>query len=209
EEVASVCAAAQRAGGSIFALPAHLFEKIEYGSRGQGLVATAATPERPLHAFTPRERSGEHDFFAVVDRLEKPGNLGAILRTADAAGAGGLIATDGATDLFNPNAIRSSLGSVFQLPAAVAAADDVVEWLTARNTTILAARVDAATPISAVDLRRPVAIVLGSESAGLGDAWRRKCVTPVTLPMRGSVDSLNVSAAAAAMFYEVVRQRLT
>src|SRR5207237_705586 len=127
----------------------------------------------------------------VIEAVEKPGNLGAILRTADAVGAA-VIAADPRTDLFNPNAIRASLGTIFKVPIAAASTRDTLAWLRTRGLRIVAARVDGRSVYSEVDLAGPLAIALGSETYGLTEAWSAQDVIAVRLPMRGVADSLNV-----------------
>ena len=144
---------------------------------------------------------------AVVEGVEKPGNLGAILRSADGAGLDAVVAADPRTDLGNPNAIRASLGTIFARPVVEASTADTLAWLRANGLAIVAARVDGAIDYAAHDFRGPVAIVLGAEAEGLSEAWRAPDVRAVRLPMRGVADSLNVSAAAAVLFYEARRQR--
>jgi TrmH family RNA methyltransferase len=139
--------------------------------------------------------------------VEKPGNVGAILRSADAAGVDAIIIADGRTDLYNPNTIRASLGTVFRQNICEASSVDAIEWLGSKGLAIIAARPDAATLYTDVDLSGGVAIVLGSESAGLTGAWNVAGVTAVRLPMHGLADSLNVSTTAAVLFYEALRQR--
>jgi TrmH family RNA methyltransferase len=178
--------------------------KLAFGDRSDGIVAIVRTGSTDLEAL--RLTPGV-PLVVVVESVEKPGNLGAILRTADGAGASGLIAADPLTDLFNPNAIRASLGTIFRLPIAAATTAATLEWLTTRGIAPIAARVDAATPYTDVDMRGSVAIVLGSEATGLSPAWDDPRVTPVRIPMLGTADSLNVSVAAAIMLYEAVRQR--
>jgi TrmH family RNA methyltransferase len=142
----------------------------------------------------------------VTEDVEKPGNVGAILRSADAAGANAVIAVGG-TDLYNPNVIRASLGTIFSMPVASASAAEVGEWLRAAGVHIVASRVDATNLHVDADLTGSVAIVLGSEANGLSEAWRAPDVNAVRLPMLGAADSLNVSAAAAVLLYEAWRQR--
>jgi TrmH family RNA methyltransferase len=144
---------------------------------------------------------------AVVEGLEKPGNLGAVCRSADATGVSALIAADAWTDLFNPNAIRASLGTIFTLPVCEAVAPEVLAWLRQRQIKIYAARVDGSMLYTEVDYRGPAAIVLGSEAAGLTPLWTGEDVLPIRLPMRGVTDSLNLSVTAAVLFYEALRQR--
>ena len=142
----------------------------------------------------------------IAERIEKPGNLGAMLRTADGAGAHGFIAADPATDLRNPNVIRTSQGSVFVVPSVVTTAEGTAEFLSARNITPVVITPEAAQTIWDVDLTGPVGIVVGGERTGLSESFRVNSTT-ARLPMHGIADSLNASAAAAVALYEVVRQR--
>jgi TrmH family RNA methyltransferase len=130
-----------------------------------------------------------------------------VLRSADAAGVSAVIVADGRTDLFNPNAIRASLGTVFSLPVCEATSGDALAWLRQRHFTILAARVGGAVSYTAADYRGPTALVLGSEAAGLSSVWTGDDIRAIRLPMLGVADSLNVSATAAVLFYEALRQR--
>ena len=143
----------------------------------------------------------------VVEGVEKPGNLGAVLRSADGAGADAVIAADPRTDLFNPNAVRASQGTVFAVPVAGAPSAEVRTWLRRAGVRVLAARVGGAVSYVDADLRGPLAIVLGSEASGLSDAWSGGDVAAIGLPMLGVADSLNVSIAAAVLLYEARRQR--
>ncbi len=179
-----------------------VFAKIAYGERTDGILGVARTPSTSLDDL----RLPERPLVAVLEGVEKPGNVGAILRTADGAGVSAVIIADTTTDLFNPNTIRASMGIVFSLPVATARAADVHTWLVARGMNLVAARVDAQGDYTAVDFTAPTALVLGSEAHGLSEHWRAG-VRPVRLPMRGVADSLNVSAAAAVLFYEALRQR--
>ena len=177
--------------------------KVAFGDRSDGMVAVVRTPPTDLARLAP----GEEPLVVVVEAVEKPGNLGAILRTADGAGVDAVIAADPRTDLFNPNAIRASLGTVFTRPVAAAPTAEVLAWLADRGIRPVAARVDAERPYTDADLRGPVALVLGSEAEGLRGAWDDAGVEPVRIPMHGAADSLNVSVAAAVLLYEAVRQR--
>jgi TrmH family RNA methyltransferase len=181
-----------------------VFAKLAFGDRSDGIVAIVRTGSTNLESLGLRP--GE-PLVVVVEAIEKPGNLGAILRTADGAGASALIAADPLTDLFNPNAIRASLGAIFSVPIAAASTPATLDWLTSRGITPIAARVDAAAPYTETDMRGAVALVLGSEATGLSNGWDDPRVTTVRIPMLGTVDSLNVSVAAAIMLYEAVRQR--
>jgi TrmH family RNA methyltransferase len=178
------------------------FERLAYGDRADGVVLVVRAPGARLADIElPAE-----PLVVVTEDVEKPGNVGAILRSADAVGADAVIAVGG-TDLFNPNVIRASVGTVFTVPVATASADETLAWLRERNLRVVASRVDAKRPHVEADLHGPLAIVLGSESAGLTDAWRGPDVESVRLPMTGVADSLNVSVAAAVLLYEAWRQR--
>lgn len=180
------------------------FERIAFGDRADGVVLVVRIPDRRLEDLALPDAP----LILVSEDVEKPGNLGAILRTADAVAADAVIAAGG-TDLYNPNVIRASIGAVFSLQVAAAPATDVVGWLRDRRIRIVASRVDAARLHVDVDLTGPVALVLGSEADGLSDAWRGPDVEGIRLPMLGVADSLNVSAAGAALLYEAWRQRRT
>jgi TrmH family RNA methyltransferase len=177
--------------------------RVAFGQRSDGVVAIVATPTASLDdlALPP------DPLVVVAESIEKPGNLGAVIRTADGAGADAVIAADPRTDLFNPNAIRASLGTIFALPVVSADSPATLDWLVARGIRPVAARVDAGRSYTEVDLRGPLAIVLGSEADGLGQGWTDPRVEAVAIPMRGIADSLNVSIAAAVLLYEARRQR--
>ena len=177
--------------------------KLAFGDRADGVVAVARRPDLALAALD----LPDDPLVVVVEGVEKPGNLGAIVRSADGAGVDALIAADPRTDLFNPNAIRASLGTIFALPLAAGSSADVLGWLRERRIRIVVARVDGPALYSATDLSGPLAIVVGSEAEGLSDAWSGPDVEAVRLPMLGAADSLNVSAAAAVLLYEARRQR--
>ena len=177
--------------------------KLAFGDRADGIVAVGIRPPLDLAGV----RLGADPLVAVVEGVEKPGNLGAILRSADGAGVDALVAADPRTDLFNPNAIRASLGTIFAVPLAAGPSHEVRAWLAELGLRIVVARVDADRAYTEVDLTGPLAIVLGSEAAGLGPTWSGPDVVGVRLPMRGVADSLNVSAAGAVLLYEARRQR--
>ena len=149
----------------------------------------------------------ENPLLVVLEYLEKPGNLGSIVRTADAVGASAVLVADAAADLYNPNAIRASLGTVFTVRLAAASSQEVAAWLRRTGVRIFAARVDGAVTFWDADFRGPAAVVLGSEAHGLSSQWRADDITPISLPLLGHGDSLNVSAAAAVILYEATRQR--
>ena len=180
-----------------------VFRRMLIGQRNEGLVAVAHTPRRTLSGL----RLPPRPMVAVLDRVEKPGNLGAVFRSADAAGVAAVVLADPLTDLFNPHAIHASQGAVFVVPAAVASAEEVQGWLAHCSLCCYAAQAGAATLYHQVDWTQGAAVVLGNEARGLSPIWRTAQVQPVALPMLGQVDSLNVSVAAAVLFYEAWRQR--
>jgi TrmH family RNA methyltransferase len=195
--------AARAAGAEVVEVSAVVVDHLAYGDRGEGIVAVAAIPDMSLEALSlPAD-----PLVVVIEGVEKPGNLGAVLRSADGAGADAVIAADPRTDLFNPNAVRASQGTVFAIPVAGASSAEVRAWLRRAGVRVLAARVGGAVDYVEANLRGPVAIVLGSEAAGLSDAWSGDDVAAIGLPMLGVADSLNVSIAAAVLLYEARRQR--
>ncbi len=194
---------ARRRGAIVTPVSDAVLARLAYGDRAEGLVAVVRVPDLALPGLSlPAD-----PLVVVLEGVEKPGNLGAVLRTADAAGADAVIAADPRTDLFNPNAIRASLGTIFAVPMASGSSVAVRDHLAARGIRLVVARVDADAPYTDVDLRGPVALILGSEADGLGVAWAGPLVVPVSLPMLGVADSLNVSIAAAVLLYEARRQR--
>jgi RNA methyltransferase, TrmH family len=180
------------------------FSRVAFGDRNDGVILVVRSPTTDLGAI--RLHGSEDPLVVVTEDIEKPGNLGAILRSADGAGADAVVAVGG-TDLFNPNVIRASTGTVFSVPIAAAPADAALHWLREHGLRIVAAKVDATTVHTAADLTGPLAIVLGNEASGLSAAWDAPDVESLRLPMLGVADSLNVSVAGAVLLYEARRQR--
>lgn len=180
-----------------------VYEKLAFGNRSEGLVAVARPPQRDLADIQVADDS----LVAVLQQVEKPGNIGAVLRSADATGVMAVITADPGTDLFNPNAIRASAGTIFSVPIVAATSEATRDWLRSHGFRILATRVDGAVNYSAATYVGKTAIVLGSEAHGLSTDWQGQDVTPIKLPMLGVADSLNVSVTAAVLFYEALRQR--
>jgi RNA methyltransferase, TrmH family len=189
---------------TLFTVTAPVFGKIAYREDSGGLLVVMPYIARALADLPLRTTP----FLTVIEGVEKPGNLGAILRTADAAGVDGVIVCAGATDVHNPNVVRASLGALFTTPLAEADTESVIQWLQAQRIRIIAASPDGAVTYTAPDLTTPVAIVMGSEAHGLSPLWLAAADAIVHIPMRGLVDSLNLSTATAILLYEVVRQRL-
>lgn len=191
------------AGADLLTTTPTLLAALAYGERDDGIVAVAHEPATDLaHLALPAQ-----PLLAVVEQVEKPGNLGALLRSADGAGVDAVIVADPRCDPWNPNAIRASLGTIFRMPLAVCSSEEAIAWSRRQGLRILAARVDGALDYDTADLTGPLAIVVGAEADGLGQTWSGADVTGVRIPMLGLADSLNVSVSAAILFYEARRQR--
>ncbi len=188
-------------GTKLQAVSDEVYEKIRYGDRDEGICATIAWQPRPL-AELP---AADNALYLVLEGLEKPGNLGAILRTADAAGVTAVILCDAAVDATNPNAVRASLGTIFTVPVFVGTSVEAKRLFATRSVAAVSAVVGAARSYADHDYRHSCAMVLGAEHDGLTDAWRSE--NPVGIPMAGHADSLNVSVSAAVLLFEAVRQR--
>ncbi|HWB08767.1 MAG TPA: TrmH family RNA methyltransferase [Pirellulales bacterium] len=193
----------ERSAAVVLPVAPAVFARLAFGERAEGVLGVAATPRRSLAELA----LPSNPLVAVVEDVEKPGNLGAILRTADAAGVSAVVAVGGGTDLYNPNVIRASLGTVFTLPVCAASAEETLDFLRQRGVPVYAARLDGRLAYTEAALDQPAAIVLGSETSGLSEIWRGDDIVGLKLPMLGTADSLNVSAAAAVLFYEALRQR--
>ena len=178
-------------------------EKLAFGDRHEGLCAIVEWRPRSLDEL----QLSANPLLLVVEAVEKPGNLGALLRTADAVGVDAVIACDTVTDPTNPNVIRASMGTLFTLPVAQAGADELQSWLANGGISIHAATPEADASYFEADLSSPCAVVVGAEHGGLSPAWSTAAVHPLRIPMAGISDSLNVSVAAGIMLYEAVRQR--
>ena len=187
----------------VIEVPAELLARLAYGERDEGMVAVVEARPTTLDALV----LPEPPLVAVIEAVEKPGNVGAVLRSADGAGVDAVIVADAVADLWNPNTIRASLGTIFGLPLAICPSAEALGYLRGQGIDVVAARVDGALDYDAVDLRAGVAIVVGSETSGLGDTWVGEDIRSVRIPMLGLADSLNVAATAAVLFYEASRQR--
>jgi TrmH family RNA methyltransferase len=202
-EAKQLLARLDKACQSHFEVSRSVYDVLAYGSRMEGFVAVGQIPQRSLADL----RLPNRPLVAVLEGVEKPGNVGAVLRSADGAGVSAVIVADGGSDLFNPNVIRSSMGTVFTMPVCSATSAEAIDWLREWQLVVYGARVDGSVDYTACDFTAGCAIVLGSEAQGLTGAWRGSDITAVRLPMLGVADSLNVSAAAAVLFYEARRQR--
>lgn len=178
-----------------------VYDKVAYRGGTEGIVAEVR-PRALSLADLPAD-----GLYVVLESVEKPGNLGAILRSADAAGATGVIVCDPRTDLYNPNLIRSSIGAVFTVKTVACTTEECIEWLKANGVAILTAQLQDSNLYYDTDMRRPTAIVMGTEATGLTPQWRKAADAHIRIPMLGNLDSLNVSVSAAILLFEAVRQR--
>ena len=178
-------------------------DRASYRGSSQGVIAVFPQFDVDLDHLA----LGPEPLVLMAEAIEKPGNLGALLRTADAVGAAALIAADPATDPFSPNVIRASTGALFSVPMAVTDLGSSVEWLRREQVPIVAADPDAGQDLWSVDLTGPCALLVGSEHRGISEAARSASVSIVSIPMVGAGDSLNVSVSMAVIAYESLRQR--
>ncbi len=191
------------AGAELFECTGEVFSKMTYRDRPEGLLALAPQVRGTLADLT----LPPNPLLIVAESIEKPGNLGSLLRSADAAGVHGVIVCDRCTDINNPNVVRSSIGTLFSLPVVEAESEETLAWLHARNIRVLAATPHTDHLYTDVDMTAGVAIVVGTEQIGLSDAWMNRADLKVRIPMLGQIDSLNVACATTILLYEDVRQR--
>ena len=184
-------------------IPAFLYEKVAYRGSTEGIIAEVHSVPRSLEDL----RLGERPLVMVLESVEKPGNLGAVLRSADAAGADAVIICDPLTDIWKPNLIRSSVGAFFSVPVAVCTSADAIAFLKERGIRILTAQLQDSEWYYDTNMTGATALVMGTESTGLTQAWRDSADAHIKIPMLGRLDSLNVSVSAAVLLYEAVRQR--
>ena len=190
-------------GAASFVVTPSVYERMAYRGSTEGVIAEVRTRQLQL-ADLPL---GENPLIVVLESVEKPGNLGAILRSADAAGADAVVVCDPLTDLFNPNVVRASTGAVFSVPMVACTSEECIRFLRERGISILTAQLQDSELYYDTDMRRPTAIVMGTEATGLTDQWRQAATAHIRIPMLGVADSLNVSVSAAILLYEAVRQR--
>lgn len=180
-----------------------VYEKMAYRGSTEGVIAVVREKQLSLDDL----RLSSNPLVIVLERVEKPGNLGAVLRSADAAKADAVIICDPLTDLYNPNLIRSSIGAVFSVPCVACSSEACIAFLKARGIQILTAQLQDSSLYYDTDMRRGTAIVMGTESTGLTGQWRQAADAHIRIPMLGQLDSLNVSVSAAILLFEAVRQR--
>ena len=191
-------------GVRVFEVSKAVYEKMAYRGSTEGIIAEVRARSLTLADL----QLPEHPLVVVLERVEKPGNLGAILRSADAAGVDAVIVCDPLTDLYNPNLIRSSVGGIFSVPCVACTSEECITFLKSRTIQILTAQLQDSSLYYDIDMRRPTAIVMGAEATGLTDQWRQAADAHIRIPMLGRIDSLNVSVSAAVLMFEAVRQRM-
>ncbi len=189
----------------IYQTSSQVFEKVSYRDRPDGLLAVGKQMKRTLKDISLVKN--DDPFLIVAEAIEKPGNLGTILRSADAVNVDGIIVCDRCTDIYNPNVVRASVGTLFTRPVVEASTDETLSWLRSQKITIVAATPYGEKEFTDTDLTGPVAIVVGTEQVGLSETWLSSADVQVRIPMLGAADSLNVATATTLLLYEVLRQR--
>jgi len=192
-----------KSGAEIIEVTEQVLKKIAYRDRPEGLIAVAETRRHTLGSIPVKENG----LYIIAESIEKPGNLGSILRSADAAGVDGLIIADKCTDIYNPNVITASTGALFSVNLAEASNDEILEWLRANSISTLAATPEAHDIYYQTDLTGRIAVIVGTEQYGLTDFWKKYSDINVRIPMQGFIDSLNVATAATVILFEAARQR--
>ena len=182
-------------GARVFQVSADIYNKVAYRGGTEGVIAEVVAQQRTLDSLKLQKRP----LIVVLESVEKPGNVGAILRSADAANVDAVIVCDPQCDLYNPNIIRASVGAFFSVPTVACTSEECIQWLKANGIQILTAQ--------ETDMARSTAIVMGTEATGLTDKWRQAADAHIKIPMLGIGDSLNVSVSAAILMFEAVRQR--
>jgi TrmH family RNA methyltransferase len=199
----------KQTGCLIYPCAPHIFEKLSYRDRPDGLLAVADQMCADLNDLTAKISQSKHPFLLIAEAIEKPGNLGSMLRSADAVAVDGVIVCDRCTDVYNPNVVRASVGTLFTVPVIEATSSETLLWLKENGIKIVAATPQAKELYTEVDLTGPVALAVGTEQVGLSEPWLKACDVQVRIPMGGVADSLNVATAATLLLYEVQRQRNT
>jgi TrmH family RNA methyltransferase len=190
-------------GSPIFETPDFLFRSLSYRDRPDGLLAVAY---QKCLSFNDLNKSAT-PFYIIAESIEKPGNLGTILRSADGVGCDGVIICDRCTDIYNPNVVRASTGTLFTQPVVEATTEETIAFLQSQGVAIVAATPEAPQSFTEANFKGPIAIVVGTEQLGLSEKWKKAASIQVSIPMLGVADSLNVAVATTLLLYEVIRQR--
>ncbi|MCD8282312.1 MAG: RNA methyltransferase [Prevotella sp.] len=186
-----------------YALARNVYERAAYRGGTEGIIAVVRAKKLAFDDLP----AANNPLYIAVEGVEKPGNIGAILRTADAANVSAVFVCDTSTDLYNPNVIRSSIGAVFTVPTICCTSAECIAFLKGRGVSILTAQLQDSEPYTRVDMRPATALVVGNEATGLTELWRGNADRHVRIPMCGCLDSLNVSISTAVLVFEAVRQR--
>ncbi len=189
--------------GNCYTVSENVYERIAYRGSTEGVMAIVKAKQHRLEDL----RLPENPLIVVLESVEKPGNLGAVLRSADAAQADAVIVCDPLTDLYNPNLIRSSIGAIFTVPTVACTSEECIAFLKQHNIQILTAQLQDSRLYYDTPMTQGTAIVMGTESTGLTNQWRQAADAHIRIPMLGRLDSLNVSVSAAILLFEAVRQR--
>ncbi len=199
--------ALQKKGTQLYSCSESVLRKISYRDRPDGLIAVASHMSLSFQDLSKQLKAVKNPFILIAESIEKPGNLGTILRSSDAVGVNAAIVCDRCTDIFNPNVVRASVGTLFTQPVIEATHEDLIPWLKASGIQIVAATPHAEKEFTKTDLTGPIAIVVGTEQLGLSKRWMDAADIQVRIPMNGCADSLNVATATTLLLYEVLRQR--
>ena len=181
-----------------------VYEKVAHRDTTEGIIAVAKAKTFELNNL---EFKSKTPLILVAEAPEKPGNIGALLRTADAANVDAIIISNPLTDMYNPNIIRSSVGGVFTVPIAMGTSEEVIDYLKRQKISIYAATLQDSVVYDSIDFKAATALVVGTESTGLSELWRKSSTTKIHIPMQGKIDSMNVSVAAGILVFEAKRQR--
>jgi TrmH family RNA methyltransferase len=180
-----------------------VYQKLAYRDTTEGIIAIAKSKSLTLNEL----ELGDNPLIMVAEAPEKPGNIGALLRTADAANLDAVIVSNPKSDMYNPNIVRSSVGCLFTNQIATGTTEEVIDFLKSKNISIYCATLQDSTNYHIQDYTTPTALVVGTEATGLSDDWRKASTKNIIIPMQGEIDSMNVSVAAAILIFEAKRQR--
>ena len=193
----------RKSENQIIEISKDVYQKLAYRETTEGIIAIAKTKSLALSDL----KLSKNPLILVGESIEKPGNVGAILRTADAANIDSVILANPKSDLYNPNIVRSSVGCLFTRQIAVGTTEEVIDYLKANNINIYSATLQDSTEYHTQNYTKPTALVVGTESTGLSEKWRTESTNNIIIPMQGEIDSMNVSVAAAILLFEAKRQR--
>ena len=185
-------------------VPQDIYQKMAYRQSTEGVLAVCRTQSQSLETIKFKR---QHPLILVAEAPEKPGNIGALLRTCDAANVDAMIIANPKTDLYNPNIVRSSVGGIFTMQVRTGSTDEIIAYLKKNGIAIYCASLQAAVPYTQIDFKGPAAIVVGTESEGLSPTWTQESTDNIVIPMSGKIDSMNVSVAAGILLFEAIRQK--